>query len=77
MAVHPLSREQTRMLEFASRWAPFGGGTAGDILVEFGLSEQVFYTRVSALVNARPVATGLDAATIGSIQDACRKRLRP
>jgi hypothetical protein len=37
-----VSIELGQMVKFAIRWAPFGGASAGDILVAFGVSPQRF-----------------------------------
>lgn len=29
--------EDMRIIEFARRWLPYGGGTTDDLLVEFGI----------------------------------------
>ena len=42
--------EELAMLEFARRWAPFGGVKPGDVLVEFGITRPQFYARVEKLL---------------------------
>lgn len=58
-----------QMVQFAVRWYPFGGGAAGEIFVEFGLSEDAFYDRLWALV----VQSGpeLPAATKTILDRSC------
>ncbi|MDJ0420556.1 hypothetical protein ACVH9Z_32010 [Rhodococcus opacus] len=34
------------MLRFAVRWEPYGGGSAEEIFVAFGLDEAEYFTRV-------------------------------
>lgn len=63
------------MLEFAVRWHPYGGGEAGDILVEFGLSGRDFFTRLSTLLSTRSLAAGLDPDTLAALRATCRRRL--
>ncbi|MGV8872805.1 MAG: DUF3263 domain-containing protein [Rhodococcus sp. (in: high G+C Gram-positive bacteria)] len=42
------------MVEFASTWARFGGGTTEDIFVTFGLSPDKYYQRLYDLVRTSP-----------------------
>lgn len=66
--------DDTRMLEFAKRWHPYGGGSGEDIRVGFGLSVVEFYRRVAALLGGDTLPTGLDAHEVESIRDVCRRR---
>ncbi|MBA4026436.1 MAG: hypothetical protein C0482_29195 [Gordonia sp.] len=63
------------MLEFAVRWHPYGGGDAGDILVEFGLTDRDYFTRLSTLLTTRSLAAGLDPDTLAALRATCRQRL--
>ncbi|TQC49661.1 hypothetical protein EEB14_08520 [Rhodococcus sp. WS4] len=42
---HP-DTEAERLLEFASRWAPFGGAPEGEIFVHFGMTKRRFIERL-------------------------------
>ncbi|WP_083853121.1 DUF3263 domain-containing protein [Rhodococcus sp. DK17] len=48
--MNPHDRE---ILEFARRWAPFGGPRAADILVEFGMTPSRFAERLEELWRPR------------------------
>lgn len=50
--VQGLSSDDIRILEFARRWYPYGGGEAEDIMVDFGVSASEFYSRVEYLLLA-------------------------
>lgn len=64
------------MLEFARGWHRFGGGSAQDIFVEFGLNEQEFFSRVLSLVGApAPSGPGIPSTTDIQIRKVCRWRL--
>lgn len=65
--------EQSRLLQFALRWLPFVGGSAEDIFVEFGLSEQAFYVRLTHVLAA--VGKGLPPKTRVSLRAACEQHL--
>jgi len=73
--IEGLSNEQAAMLKFASRWQPYGGGDPGDILIEFGLTDRDFFTRLSTLLDTRSLVAGLDPATLAAIRATCRLRL--
>ncbi|WP_308257028.1 DUF3263 domain-containing protein [Rhodococcus rhodochrous] len=38
------------LLEFASRWAPYGGANEGEILVRFGMSRLRFIERLWQII---------------------------
>ena len=42
---HP-DTESERLIEFAVRWAPFGGATEEEILVHFGMTPRRFIERL-------------------------------
>jgi len=44
------ARDERNMLEFIRRWHRFGGGSARDIFVEFGLAEHEFFGRTLELL---------------------------
>lgn len=45
----PMTEDELTMLDFAVRWAPFGGGDE-HILPEFGICPHVFYRRLQRLL---------------------------
>lgn len=45
------------LLEFARRWEPFGGPSAADILVEFGMTPSRFSERLKDLRSRHPSIT--------------------
>jgi len=60
------------ILDFAQLWHQYGGGDAEDIMVTFGVSEEVFYSRVLWLITSVP--TDLDPAIAASIKAVSEKR---
>ena len=52
---HP-DTEAERLIEFASRWAPFGGAPAEEILVHFGMTMRRFIERLWQVI---PESNGL------------------
>ena len=53
------SLEDMRIIEFARRWLPYGGGTTGDLLVEFGMTPDCYLARLDSIL-AGPRAEELD-----------------
>ncbi|MEU2006304.1 DUF3263 domain-containing protein [Rhodococcus sp. NPDC019627] len=51
--------EDLRIIEFARRWLPYGGGTTGDLLVEFGMTPACYVARLDSIL-AGPTANQLD-----------------
>lgn len=51
--------EQAAMIRMALAWLPFGGTSAADILVTFGISEAEFYTRILAVSDDPETAKGV------------------
>ncbi|QSE86398.1 hypothetical protein [Rhodococcus koreensis] len=49
-----MSDERTRMMAFAERWYRFGGGNHEDIMVEFGVTDAVFFARLRQLLAGSP-----------------------
>ncbi|WP_213573461.1 hypothetical protein [Rhodococcus sp. USK13] len=49
-----MSNERSRMMAFAERWYRFGGGNPEDIMVEFGITEAVFFARLRQLLACSP-----------------------
>jgi hypothetical protein len=59
----PVTKEELDMLDFAVKWAPFGGGDE-HILPEFGVFPTVFYRRLRRLLTHH-----------ADINDSLRRRL--
>ncbi|MGY4098899.1 hypothetical protein ACW2Q0_04930 [Nocardia sp. R16R-3T] len=64
--------EHHLMLVFAERWARFGGGHAEDILVTFGLADDIFFARVRQLLRRYP--DFLDRETADVVERVARSR---
>lgn len=63
------------MLQFALRWYPYGGGSAEDIFVKFGLTEEVYFRRLShALCSG---GTAISPALREILHAVCDRRLQP
>ncbi|MEN0137378.1 MAG: hypothetical protein AAGC80_19670 [Rhodococcus sp. (in: high G+C Gram-positive bacteria)] len=52
--------EDTRLVEFARRWLPYGGGNTGDLLVEFGMTPACYLARLRKILDG-PVGRQLDS----------------
>ena len=65
--------DHARLLEFAERWYPFGGGSAEDIFVEFGLTVDAYFERLSDALDAD--VGGLSPAVHEALQRICNQRL--
>lgn len=50
VARHPSRDDDSRMMQAAIRWNPYGGPPAEDIFVWFGLSELEFFAHIDRLV---------------------------
>lgn len=64
-----------RLLAFAATWCPYGGGSARDILVTFGLSELEYFGRLRALLQLPADKFDIDPQVWATITDVCRSRL--
>lgn len=73
MKVDP--RERERILCFATRWMPYGGGQAEDIMVTFGVTPDIYFRRLSALLTDADTLGDLDSQTIDGLLDVCHRRL--
>jgi hypothetical protein len=62
------------MIDFIRSWHRFGGGSARDIFVEFGLPEHEFFRRTLELLQTRLFA-GMTEDTAEYIRKVCRWRL--
>ncbi|MGW4340671.1 DUF3263 domain-containing protein [Rhodococcus koreensis] len=45
------ANEDAQILDYARRWLPYGGGTAGDLLIEFGLTPARYLNRLEAIID--------------------------
>ncbi|KXF52495.1 hypothetical protein AXA44_47365 [Rhodococcus sp. SC4] len=65
------------MLNFAQKWRHWGGGSREEILVEFGLSQGVYFQHLLSQLNQRiGIAAGLPAPVLHQLAQKCRSRLR-
>jgi hypothetical protein len=62
------------MIDFIRRWHRFGGGSARDIFVEFGLREHEFFSQTLELLQTR-LSMGMTEETAEYIRKVCRWRL--
>lgn len=69
------ARERERMLTFARRWLPYGGGPAEDIMVDFGIAPSAYFARLKDLLDDPDLSVELDPATKGALREVCRRRL--
>ncbi|PQP25197.1 DUF3263 domain-containing protein [Rhodococcus opacus] len=68
-----MTRDDQAMLVFATRWCRFGGGDEY-ILPEFGITPQVFYQRLLAMVTST-VINEVDFSTRTYLMDFCSGKL--
>ena len=66
--------EVERMLDFARRWYPYSGGSADDILVEFGIGERDYFERLTDALDTDQ-AGGQDQSVVAAIRQVCTRRL--
>jgi hypothetical protein len=67
-----VTREELEMLDFAVKWAPFGGGDE-HILPEFGIFPAVFYRRLQRLL----AHTTVDDSVRRRLDELCTTKLAP
>ncbi|MFW0789563.1 DUF3263 domain-containing protein [Gordonia sp. CPCC 205333] len=60
------------LIDFARRWAPYGGGSDEDILVQFGISEHEYFRRLREALTMRK----LDPTIASTIEAVAVRRLR-
>ncbi|TJZ76055.1 hypothetical protein FCG67_18755 [Rhodococcus oryzae] len=68
----PLPDQQ--IMNFALKWRHWGGGSAGDIFIEFGLTPVEFFRRLEAFLNAG-AANHLPTDVAQQLRNICRGRL--
>ena len=65
------------LLTFAKKWRHWGGGSAEDILVEFGLSPSEYFRQLQTLLDERNgAAAHLPLAVHEQLKLICQDRLR-
>lgn len=69
--VGALSREEIWILEYAIRWAPFGGAPPGELLIDFGVARLRFMEMVHAALNPAPA----EASSIANMKRFLRAAL--
>lgn len=68
--------ENERMIEFAARWMPYGGGPAEGIRLSFGIAPKTYFGRLEELLSDPDESVELDRARAGALLRICRRRLR-
>ncbi|RRQ25292.1 hypothetical protein DK926_24250 [Rhodococcus sp. Eu-32] len=68
--------EDDRIIDFALRWLPYGGGPAEDIVVGFGISPREFFARLDTLLRGPARPPHLDRAAVAALLRMCSRRLR-
>ena len=71
----PDVRERERMVAFALRWMPYGGGPAEEILVDFGIAPRTYFTRLHELLTDSASPVELEQTRIDALLEVCRRRL--
>lgn len=66
-----MTKDEVALLDFAVRWAPYGGGDE-HILPEFGLLPIDFYHRLQRLLDEHP---RIDARVRRRLKDLCTRKL--
>ena len=74
-AGHQLDPVERAMLQFAYRWAPYGGGLPSEIFVEFGMPAQEYFDRVRKIVDRECARGRIESNTGAVIRDVCDARL--
>lgn len=68
-----LPTEHAEILDFARRWLPYGGGTAEDILVEFGIGEREYFRRLGEILDG-VVGADVDPTTVAAMKQVATDR---
>ncbi|OFB35833.1 hypothetical protein BA059_27175 [Mycolicibacterium sp. (ex Dasyatis americana)] len=74
-AAHRPDAFERSMIEFASSWHRFGGGSPAQIFVDFGMPEAVFFSRTLLLLATDYSASHFDPEVLRGIRKVCRARL--
>ncbi|WP_072803771.1 DUF3263 domain-containing protein [Rhodococcoides yunnanense] len=62
------------ILTFARSWYGYGGGSAEDIYVEFGLPARTYFERLRQILDS-PTAANVDEETRDAMRSVCVRRL--
>ncbi|MDO1482191.1 DUF3263 domain-containing protein [Rhodococcus ruber] len=66
-------REERELVTFAARWYPFGGASAEDIMLTFGLQPSLYYTRLGHVLDHH---TSNELGVSPEMHSLLRKRCR-
>ena len=72
MTAEDTRSERARLVGFAVRWLPFGGGSAEEIFVEFGLTQPAYLERLAQALQAGDVP--VSEATRAGLEQMCARR---
>ncbi|MGW5144679.1 hypothetical protein [Rhodococcus koreensis] len=61
------------LIAFGRTWAPFGGPSAEDVFVTFGMSRNTYYNKLARVLRARP-ETDRDEASHRQLLALCYRR---
>ncbi|MGV8874494.1 MAG: DUF3263 domain-containing protein [Rhodococcus sp. (in: high G+C Gram-positive bacteria)] len=67
--------ERERMLAFAVKWMPYGGGPSAEILVDFGIAPRTYFTTLRDLLEDSDSLIELERSRIDSLREVCRRRI--
>lgn len=67
--------DTAHLIAFARVWSHYGGGSAEDIFVEFGLTENEYFTRLDKVLRKRSPDISLAADELARIKRVCGARL--
>lgn len=70
----PRIARATEIVEFVHRWYRFGGGSAGDIFVQFGVTADVFFKRALRLLRDEDQPR-YSLSTLAAMRQVCENRL--
>jgi hypothetical protein len=71
-----MTTEVDHMLDFIRCWYRYGGGSAEDIFIRFGVTADLFFGRVDAAIAQQRPSRSLPAQEIAEIRNVCRRRMR-
>lgn len=69
-----LPADHAEIVDFARRWYPYGGGTAEDILVEFGIGEREYFRRLAEIIDRLP-SSDPESAVFAAMRSVAANRL--
>ena len=69
-------REERELVAFAARWYPFGGASAEDIMLTFGLQPSLYYTRLGHVLDYyTSTQLGVSAEIHAQLRERCWARI--